>query len=53
MTTRKTDDELNAGDKKSISGKAKKEYVAPSFKKFPPIRVSTGLTYYYYYYVSA
>jgi len=25
-------------------------YVAPAMKKYPPIKASTGVTYYYYYY---
>jgi len=28
----------------------KETYVSPELKKFPPIRVATGFTYYYYYY---
>lgn len=54
MTSRRTESCLKTenGNKRAEDGR--KDYVTPSVKKFPPIKVSTGQTYYYYtyYYVS-
>ncbi len=36
-----------------MSGKAmdsRQAYVSPEIKKYPPIKATTGYTYYYYYY---
>lgn len=50
MTSRRTESCLKTenGNKRAEDGR--KDYVTPSVKKFPPIKVSTGQTYYYYTY---